>query len=319
MKAMWNSIPIWVSHHAWIASSVNPRIGLFTALFIMNVLFMIAWVRATRRGATVPRWPRLGDLAIGFITEFLDALGIGSFAPTTALFKLRGSPRDELIPGTLNVGHNLGAVVEVVVFVTAVRVNPILLIATVCSATLGGWLGAGVVSRLPRRGIQLVMGAALLIAATIFIMANLGTFPAGGVAMDLSGWKFYFAVIVSCGLGALMSVGIGLYAPQMIMLALLGLNPLGAFPIMMGSCGLLQPAASLRFFKTGRFDFGASLGLTMGGVPGVLIAVFIVKSLPLGVLRWLVASVVSYAALSMLRSARYEGRQRGSTLPRQPP
>ena len=303
------------SCNAWIASFLDPRIGLFTALFIMNVLFVIGWVRATRLGVTVPRWPRLGDLAIGFITEFLDALGIGSFAPTTALFKLRGSPRDELIPGTLNVGHNLGAIVETVVFVTAVQVNPILLMATVCSATLGGWLGAGIVSGLPRRRVQLVMGAALLIAATIFVMANLGTFPAGGAAMTLFGWKFYFAVIMSCGLGALMSVGIGIYAPQMIMLALLGLNPLGAFPIMMGSCGLLQPAASLRFFKTGRFDFGASLGLTMGGVPGVLIAVFIIKSLPLHVLRWLVAGVVMYAALSMLRSARLEDRQRGSALP----
>jgi len=316
---MWNSIQIWVSHHPWIAPFLHPRALLFTALFIMNVLFVIGWVRAVRRGVTVPQWPRLGDLVIGFITEFLDALGIGSFAPTTALFKLRGSPRDELIPGTLNVGHNLGAIVETVVFVTAVQVDPILLIATIGSATLGAWLGAGVVSRLPRRGIQLVMGAALLNAATIFVMANVGAFPAGGVAMDLSGWKFYFAVVVSCGLGALMSVGIGIYAPQMIMLSLLGLNPLGAFPIMMGSCGLLQPAASLRFFKTGRFDYGASLGLTLGGVPGVLIAVFIVKSLPLDVLRWLVAGVVLYAALSMLRSARHEGRQLGSVLPRQSP
>ena len=315
---MWNSISLWVSHHPWIAWTLHPRAWLFTALFIMNVLFVIGWVRATRRGLTVPRWPHVGDLAIGFVTEFLDALGIGSFAPTTALFKLRGSPRDELIPGTLNVGHNLGAIVETVVFVSAVRVNSILLIATIASATLGGWLGAGLVSRWPRRGIQLVMGAALLIAATIFVMANLGAFPGGGVAMDLSGWKFYFAVIMSCGLGALMCVGIGIYAPQMIMLALLGLNPIGAFPIMMGSCGLLQPAASLRFFKTGRFDFGASLGLTMGGIPGVLIAVFVVKSLPLNVLRWLVTAVVLYAALSMLRSARYEGRQRQAVLTAEP-
>ena len=316
---MWNSIAIWVSHHPWIKFFLDPRIGLFTALVIMNVLFVIGWVRATRRGVTIPRWPRPAELAIGFVTEFLDALGIGSFAPTTALFKLRGAPRDELIPGTLNVGHNLGAIVETVVFVTAVRVNPVLLIATVCSATLGGWLGAGVVSGLPRRRIQLVMGGALLIAATIFVMANLGAFPAGGEAMDLSGWKFYFAVIVSCGLGALMSVGIGIYAPQMIMLALLGLNPIGAFPIMMGSCGILQPAASLRFFKTGRFDFGASLGLTLGGVPGVLIAVFVVKSLPLDVLRWLVSVVVMYAAVSMLRSARRDGRELGSSLTQQLP
>jgi uncharacterized membrane protein YfcA len=316
---MWNDILTWLPHHPWIASILNPRAGLLAAIFVMNILFVIGWVRAIRQGVTVLRWPRLGDLAIGFVTEFLDALGIGSFAPTTALFKLRGSPRDELIPGTLNVGHCLGAVIETAVFVTAVRVNPILLVATVGSATLGGWLGAGVVSRLPRREIQVFMGVALLIAATVFVMANVGAFPAGGVEMDLSGWKFYFAVIMSCGLGALMSIGIGIYAPQMIMLALLGLNPLGAFPIMMGSCGLLQPVASLRFFKTGRFDFRSSIGLTMGGVPGILIAVFIVESLPLQILRWLVAGVVMYAALSMLRSARRENGLRRSVLPGQLP
>jgi uncharacterized membrane protein YfcA len=278
------------------------KLGLLAALGVVNVAFVLAWVRDARRRSVRPV-PKLADIAIGFVTDFLDALGIGSFAPTTALFKFRGTPADELIPGTLNVGHNAAAFVETVVLVTAVAVEPVLLVAMVASATLGAWLGAGVVSGLPRRAIQLFMGAALLTAAVFFVMANFGAFPVGGTSMGLEGWRFGLAVGVNFVLGALMSVGIGPYAPSMVLLALLGLHPLGAFPIMMGTCGIVQPVASLRFFKTGRFAYGPALGLTIGGSVGVLIAIFIVRQLPLLALRWLVIVVVAYAAVSMLRSA----------------
>jgi uncharacterized membrane protein YfcA len=278
------------------------KLGLLGALFIVNVAFVLAWVRDARARDVRPA-PTLGDVAIGFVTDFLDALGIGSFAPTTALFKLRGSPPDELIPGTLNVGHNAAAIVETAVLVTAVAVEPLLLVSMIASATVGAWLGAGLVSRLPRRGIQLVMGVALLTAAVFFLVAILGRFPVGGNSMGLEGWRFALAVGVNFVLGALATGGIGPYAPSMVVLALLGLHPLGAFPIMMGTCGLVQPVASLRFFKTGRFAFGPALGLTIGGSVGVLIALFIVRQLPLLALRWLVIVVVTYAAVSMLRSA----------------
>jgi len=283
---------------------MNPaKVGLLTALVIANVAFVLAWSRYARRRAVRSAATRT-DIAIGFVTDFLDALGIGSYAPTTAIFKFRGTPADELIPGTLNVGHNAAAFVETVVFVTAVAVDPLLLAAMVVSATVGAWLGAGVVSRLPRRAIQLFMGVALLTAATFFLMKNLGAFPEGGTALGLEGWRFGLAVSVNFVLGALMSVGIGPYAPSMVLLALLGLHPLGAFPIMMGTCGIVQPVASLRFLKSGRFASGAALGLTIGGCVGVVVAIFIVKQLPLIALRWLVIVVVTYAAVSMLRSAR---------------
>jgi uncharacterized membrane protein YfcA len=286
---------------SWVAMSW-PTTGFLAVLVVVNIAFLVGWLRARRTHPLRDR-PTAGDALIGFVTDFFDALGIGSFAPTTALFKLRGRPADELIPGTLNVGHNASAFVETAIFVTAVAVDPVLLTAMVGSATVGAWLGAGTVSRLPRRAIQLFMGAALLTAATFFVIANLGAFPAGGEAMSLPGWRFGVAVAVNFVLGALMSVGIGAYAPCMVLLALLGLHPLGAYPIMMGTCGLVQPVASLRFFKTGRFSWGTSLGLTVGGVLGVLLAVFVVKQLPLKALRWLVMIVVMYAAVSMLRSA----------------
>jgi uncharacterized membrane protein YfcA len=278
------------------------QLAFYVAMGLAGLAFIIGAVRAARRSTAVRR-PNPMELATGFVTAFFDTLGIGSFAPTTAIYKLRKMVADELIPGTLNIGHTPSAIAEALIFVTAVLVDPVLLITVVGSAALGAWLGAGIVARLPRRAIQVAMGAALLIAGIVFTAINLGALPGGGTAMSLAGWKFALAVGLNFVFGALMSVGIGLYAPCMITLALLGMHPIAAFPIMMGACALLQPVASLRFFQSGKFAWGPSLGLACGGIVGVFVAAFIVKSLPLTYLRWLVIVVIAYAAFAMLRSA----------------
>jgi uncharacterized membrane protein YfcA len=283
--------------------------AVVAALVLVNIAFVVGWLAARRRQGLRGR-PQLPDVAIGALTTFLDTLGIGSFAPTTALLKFRGKVADELIPGTLNVGLNAAAFVETFLLISVVAVQPALLASMVAASAVGAWLGAGVVSRMPRRSIQLFMGVALLLAASFFAMSNLGAFPAGGTVLGLAGWKFPFAVVVSFVLGALMCVGIGNYAPLMILLALLGMAPIGAYPIMMASDGLLQPVASLGFFRSGRFSHVASLGLTAGsfiGVPAAfLILDYVLKSPDVRPIRWLITFVVIYAAVSMLRSARRE-------------
>ena len=149
------------------------------------------------------------------------------------------------------------------------------------------------------------MGVALLIAAGLLLAKNLAWLPAtDGTALGLSGGTLWFAVCVNFVLGALMMVGVGLYAPCMILITLLGMNPLAAFPIMMGSCALLMPVGGARFVQARRYSPSAALGLTLGGIPGVLCATFVVRSLSMARLRWLVAVVVIYAALLMLLSAR---------------
>ena len=229
-------------------------------------------------------------MAVGALTSFLDTLGIGSFAPTTALFKLFHLVEDELIPGTLNVGLAASGIAEAAYFVKRIEIDPALLAATIASAVLGAWLGAGVVSRLPRRSIQIGMGIALLIAAAVFASQILGILPGGGDALTLTGWRFAVAVAVNFVLGALMTLGIGLYAPCMILLSLLGMHTLAAFPIMMGACALLQPVAGIRFLTTRRMDFSASLSMTLTGLFGVALAVPIIGKLPLWELRLLVIS-----------------------------
>ncbi|HKU16917.1 MAG TPA: sulfite exporter TauE/SafE family protein, partial [Steroidobacteraceae bacterium] len=272
----------------------------------LAVYFAWRWFRTERgalRGATRTN-PGLLRSAIGFVTNFFDTLGIGSFAPTTAAFKFRRLVPDEAIPGTLNVGHALPTVVQGLIFIGVVRVGPATLVSMMAAAAIGAWLGAGIVARLPRRAIQIGMGAALAVAAVLFALMNLDQLPSGGAALELSGAKLGVAIAVNFALGALMTLGIGLYAPCLILVSLLGMNPIAAFPIMMGSCAVLMPVASLRFIRERKYDLRAALGLALGGIPAVLLAAYVVRSLPLIWLRWLVVIIVLYAAVLMLHSAR---------------
>jgi uncharacterized membrane protein YfcA len=274
---------------------------LFGALLLVNIAFFAGWIRS-RKTYTGRKSPLLIEYPVGLVFAFFDTLGIGSFAPTTAVLKFQGKIADELIPGTLNIGLNVAAMLEMVIFVTKITIDPVLLMSTILSAALGAWVGAGVVNRMPRPAIQLAMGAALFIAGCVFAATNLHLLPGGGVAYTLTGWRLVLAVGVNFVLGALMSVGIGLYAPCMIVVTLLGLHPIAAFPIMMGACALVQPTAGLQFFRSGRFGFGTSIALTIASIPGVLLAAFVVRQLSLAALRWLVVLVVIYAAVTMLRS-----------------
>ncbi|MFN3959362.1 MAG: TSUP family transporter [Parvularculaceae bacterium] len=270
------------------------------ALLVAVALMLIARWTAYLRATAKKEGTNLAALAIGAAANFFDTLGIGTFAPTTAAIKFLRLTDDENIPGTLNVGHALPTVVQALIFIAVVNVSVSLLIACIGAAVAGALIGARVVSRLPARAIRIGMGLALLIAAGVFIARNLGFLPGGGASLALEGPAFAAAVGLHFLFGALMTLGVGLYAPSLIALSLLGMDPRGAFPIMMGACAFLMPASSLQFIARGRFDPRLALGFALGGAPAVLVAAFIVKELPLDALRWLVAGVVILAALMML-------------------
>ncbi len=296
---------------------IDARLALFAALAVLTVVYAAYWIASLRRDSQRETRPTAFQIAVGAVTNFFDTLGIGSFAPTTSAYKLRRVVPDELIPGTLNVGHTPPVIVQAFIFIAIVQVEAVTLLSMIGAAILGAWLGAGVVAGWPRRRIQIGMGCALLAAALFFAMTNLGLFPSGGNTLGLDPPLFWAGVAANFMLGALMTLGIGLYAPCMILVALLGMDPKAAFPIMMGSCAFLMPVASMRFIRKGSYRLAPALGLAVGGVPAVLVAAFLVKSLPLTALRWLVTAVVAYTALTMLRSAWSEsaGGSRALTLP----
>lgn len=364
---------------------MNPITALLAALVALSIVFAGIWARAvaaarrTHRGspeadpAADARFPTATQIGVGAVTNFLDTLGIGSFATTTALFRALKLVPDRVIPGTLNAGHTPPTIVQALIYITAIPVDVLTLVSMIAAAVIGAWFGAGVVARWPKRKIQIGMGLALLAAATFFTMRNLDLFPkpetsstqtvaAGAAETRLAGdlaarlfipvkisaraadgtfvevpqdqWSWNdgtirltpaqtereiqidsapvgvrglslaIAVVGNLFLGALMSLGIGLYAPCMILVGLLGMSERTAFPIMMGSCAFLMPVGSLRFIKEQSYSLRNALGLALGGIPGVLVAAYIVKQLDLRTVRWLVIVVVIYTATTMLLSAR---------------
>ncbi|WP_123052678.1 sulfite exporter TauE/SafE family protein [Clostridium sp. JN-1] len=282
------------------------KTALFGMLLILvcyfSFLFFTDYAKAAKEGKLEKTsFSKLG--AVGFITNFFDTLGIGSFSPTTALLKGFKLSKDRTLPGTLNVACTIPVVIEALIFITVIKVDSLTLFSMLAAATVGAVIGAGIVSKLDEKKVEIGMGVALLVVAVIMLAQQLNLMPSGGDAIGLAGTKLVIAVIANFILGALMTLGIGLYAPCMALVFALGMSPKVAFPIMMGSCAFLMPAASAKFVKEGAYDRKASMAITIFGAIGVLIAAYIVKSLPLNILKWLVLVVIVYTSIVMFKSA----------------
>jgi uncharacterized membrane protein YfcA len=149
----------------------------------------------------------------------------------------------------------------------------------------------------------------VLVTAGFLLMSQLHLLPEGGNLLALEGWKLVVALLANLLLGALMTLGIGFFAPCMMVIFLLGMSPRAAFPIMMGSVAFLGTVGSIRFVQSHRYRWKSAIGMTVGGIPGVLLAAYLVRSLPLFWLRWMVFFVMIYTAMMMLRSSLNEKRK----------
>jgi uncharacterized membrane protein YfcA len=289
-------------------ASFDARVGLFIALGVVTALFLVVLVRTLRERAQAGERirPTAGISAVSFVANFFDTLGVGSYATTTSMFRQWKLVPDERIPGTLTVGYVLPTVIQAYIYTQIVPVDSTTLILMIAAAVLGAWLGAGVVRSWSRRKVQLGMGLALLGFVAVQLVRLSGAAPAGGDVLRLTGASLALGLGGNFVLGALMTLGIGLYAPCMILISLLGMNEKSAYPIMMGSCAFIIPLASLRFVRTRSYHAPAILGMLLPGLPAVLIAAFLVRELPLTAVKWLVVVVVTYTAVNMLRAARRE-------------
>lgn len=236
-------------------------------------------------------------------TMFFDTLGIGGNAPQTSLFKLTKTVKDNLIPGTLNTCTLVGSATETMLFVSMVEIDPLTLVSLIASVTIGTKLGAKYVSKMPMKPIRLILGFGLIVVATTMVLRQTGLWVAGtGLATGLVGWKLIAAIILFFIVGLLASGGIGGYAFMIAICYGFGMNPRSAFPVMFGAYTFLMLASGLTFLKNNALDYRANAIGVITGTVGVLLAFFIVKSMPLNILFWLVIVIVGYTAALMLYS-----------------
>ena len=289
---------------------------MLTALRVPLALATLVYAAALVRAAVARRSLGLrGEgIVLGAVTNFFDTLGIGSFAPTMAWLKFRRLVPDRLIPSTMLVSHTLPTMAQAVIFLVllGVLVDPALLVGCVLALLMGGLLGAPLVARARVWMVQAAVAVALLIAAFLYALANLDLMPGGGTAASLPPMLTVIAIAANFVLGILLNFGIGNYAPTLVMLSLMGMDPRYSFPIMAAGAGLTMAGASVRHISIGEVDLRLALSIAAGGIPAVLVAAFIVKSMPLELLRWLVIVVVLYAAIVMLRAAALGRREAGA-------
>ena len=294
---------------------------LLIALLVILAAAVLAYGFALLRAAVAARVaPGAEALALGAVVNFLDTLGIGSFAVTTAWFKFRHMVPDRLIPPTLLVGLTPPAMAQSIIFLIllGVLVDPVLLFGCATAVLAGGLVGAPLVARARVWIVQLVVAIGLMLAAAAYAMQNLNLFPGGGTATGLPLTLTIIAILANFGFGILANFGVGNYAPTLVMLSLMGMDPHLCFPIMAAGGSLMGAGASVRHIAIGEVDLRIVLGLAIGGIPAVLLAALVVKEMPLDYLRWLVLVVVLYAAAVMARAALKgwrEGRAETATAP----
>jgi uncharacterized membrane protein YfcA len=288
---------------------------LLLAILVPVALAMAAYVAILLR-AVIRRkaYPSLEATILGAAVNFFDTLGIGSFATTTTWLRFRKLVPDRLIPPTLIAGLTPPAMTEGIIFLIllGVMVDPALLFGGALATGLGGIMGAPLVARARVWIVQATVAVGLLLAAIAFAMTNLHLFPGGGAATGLPPLQTIVAIVASFAFGLLANFGVGNYAPTLVLLSLMGMDPRLCFPIMASGASLMGAGSGARHVQIGQIDFRIVLGLAIGGIPAVLVAALIVKTMPLETLRWLVLVVVLCAAATMALAS-WKGRREEKT------
>jgi len=294
---------------------------MLIALLIPLALAIVVYASVLARAAIARRArPTLEALALGAVVNFFDTFGIGSFAQTTAWMKFRKMVPDRLIPPTMIAGLTPPAMVESIIFLIllGVKVDPVLLFGGAIATGLGGVVGAPLVVRARAWIVQMTVAVGLLLAGIAFVLAIAGAMPVGGTASSLPPLLTAIAIALSFVLGLLANFGVGNYAPTLAILSLMGMDPHYCFPIMATGASLMGAGSSMKFVKVPEIDLRIVVGLTLGGIPAVLVAALIVKSMNVDLLRYVITGVVFYTAVVMARASikgHREHRLEGVTAP----
>ena len=289
-------------------------IALLIPLGLAIGYFALAlWKAASEKKAS----PSREALGLGAVVNFFDTLGIGSMAPTMAWFKFRNMVADRLIPSTMLVGLTPPTITQGIIFLIllGVMVDPVLLTGCIIALLAGGIVGAPLAKGAHVRLVQLIVAVALLVAGAFYAVNNLHLMPPGGTASGLPFSLTLFAIAANFAFGVLLNFGVGNYAPSLLMFSMMGMDPRLCFPIMAAGAGLAAAAAGIRHINYGEINLKVVTGMAIGGIPAVFVAAFIVKTMPMEVLRWLVMMIVVYAAVMMLRSALTKGADQRSQVP----
>ena len=271
--------------------------GAFAFMFIRDLI--------RHKGQTMKEHGNPFAMAISeFVIFLLSTFGVSDFAIGASLYPRLKWVEGKKLPGTLNTACVIPVAVMALAYISSIEVGYATLIIAIVAQVVGAYVSPRFVVKLPVTIIKRFISVGLFVAAAMILAGKFNIFPTGGDATSLTGFKLVLLGVLSLVYGALNNIGIGSYALTMATVYALGLNPGVAFPIMMGACTFSVPVGSMQFVKLDSYSRKITLFAATAGVVGVLVAAFVVKSLDVSALQWLVAAVIIYSAITMLLSTR---------------
>lgn len=269
--------------------------GVFAFVFIRDLI--------NHKGETMKENGNPIVMAISeFIIFLLSTFGVSDFAIGASLYPRMKWLDEKKLPGTLNTACVIPVAVMALAYISSIQVGIATLIIAVVAQVIGAYVSPRYVVKLPVNVIKRFISVGLLVAAAMILAGKFNLMPSGGDAVSLTGFKLVLLGVLSLIYGALNNIGIGSYALTMATVYALGLNPGVAFPIMMGACTFSVPVGSMQFIKFDSYSRKITLFASTAGVIGVLVAAFVVKSMDVSALQWLVAAVILYSAVTMIMS-----------------
>ena len=237
---------------------------------------------------------------LGVASQFLGTFGVSDFAFNTVAFRLTKTVDDKKIPGTVNAACVIPVAFMALAYITVIKIDVLTLTVLIIAQTTGSYLTPRIVVKLPVRRIRMGIAVGLLCAAAFILAGKLQLIPSGGNLTGLPGVKLAVAAAAVFIYGALNNIGIGSYAPTMATVYALGIDPRVAFPIMMGGCTFSCAVGAMEFVRLGGYSRKPTLWIASFGLLGVAAAVYLVKSMDVEVIKWVVLFVVLYAALDLI-------------------
>jgi len=276
---------------------------LLLFVIIINGLFAVTFIRdlIKNKGMFMKEDGNPIVMAISsFIIFVLSTFGISDFAVSTVLYRKMKFVNDKKLPGTLNTQCVLPVAAMALIYISSIEVEITTLLVCIIAQVIGAYIGPRFVVKMNVTSIKKFISVGLIIAAVLILMGKFGVYPSGGEAVGLTGWKLVMLGVLSLLFGAFNNVGIGSYALTMATVYALGLNPAVAFPIMMGACTFSVPVGSIQFIKLDSYSRKITFFTSTFGVLGVIVAAYVVKSLNVGMLQWVVVIVLLYSAYNMI-------------------
>ncbi len=276
-------------------------LSLVILLIIVFMTYLIIDIFKHKEDYKKEKINRIFLVIITPVIYFFSTFGVSDFAICSVIYPKLKWVKIKKLPGTVNASSLIPTAVMALIYMSSVNVDIKTLTICIIAQVLGGYLGPEIVVKLDEELIKKLIGIGLLVVSFVILLGQINIVPINGVSTELTGIKLVIGAFCLFIFGALNNIGIGSFSLTMVTMYLLGMNPIAAFPIMMGATTFSVGVGSMQFIRLNEYNRKITLYSSTFGIIGVVIAAYIVKSLDTYYIKWIVMFVLLIAAYTMLK------------------